>query len=164
MKFQSIFENLRYQWRNLAKTHQTFIADFCEGQISNSLDAIEFERKEEELFFKSRNASNSIKQRVAVQVLVAPLRCTFYSYTVGEHLEIEILKNLETSAVTKWRKELAQTFSSMWEAKKSEFGGIISFVRKEKMRVILRNDALDKDDIPEKGLAELSWYTMRGRT
>ncbi|HOY11719.1 MAG TPA: IGHMBP2 family helicase [Saprospiraceae bacterium] len=117
------------------------------------LDAIEFERKEEELFFKSMNASTPIKQRVAAGFAWYPVDVLSTRYTVGEYLEIEISRKPGDSGSHKMKEGAGVNLFFNVGSDKTEFGGIISFVRKEKMRVILRNDAIDKDDIPEKGLA-----------
>lgn len=123
-----------------------------EQYFRNLLEGLECERKDEEIFFKSFISNTNIKEKIQNGFAWYPVSILSSRYTIGEYLEVEIARS-DTSALPHRIKEgVGVSLFNMQGNQKTEWAGVVSWLRKNKMRIILQNSALDRDDIPDKGL------------
>ena len=115
-------------------------------------EAVECERSEEENYFKSVIASSTIRQKVDNGFAWYPVNIMSKRYTIGEYLEVEITRAEQSSGHHRIKEGVGVSLFNVQGNEKVEFSGVVSWLRKNKMRIILQNGGLDKDDIPEKGL------------
>lgn len=111
--------------------------------------AIEEERKSEEAFFRDSIASKSIKEKVKLGFAWYPARLMKKYYTIGENVEIELERKPEHSAPHKMREGVGVSLTANHKGEDIEFSGTISYLKKDKMRILLRYDAISKDILPE---------------
>lgn len=116
------------------------------------LEGVEAERREEELFYKSILSSSSNKEKVENGFAWYPVEILSKRYAIGEYLEVELERPAQTSGNHRIREGAGVSLFNIQGNQKIEFSGIVSWLRKNKMRIILQDGNLDRDEIPEKGL------------
>lgn len=114
---------------------------------------VEAERKQEESYYLNTIAKQDINTKVNNGVAWYPVDIISKRYTVGEYLEVQISRKVGQIGSHRFKEGLGVKFFINLGNEKIEFKGNISFLRKDKMSIILKNDLLDKEEIPEKGLA-----------
>lgn len=117
------------------------------------IKGIEAERKQEELYYLHTIAKQDINTKVNNGVAWYPVDIVSKRYTVGEYLEVQISRKVGQVGSHRLKEGLGVNFFINLGNEKIEFKGNISYLRKDKMSIILKNDLLDKEEIPEKGLA-----------
>ena len=113
------------------------------------LEAIEAERKFEELFYKESISSRSVKEKVNLGFAWYPVKLLSKYYTIGENVEVELERKKEFSAPHKIKEGVGVRLSAQFKGEDIEFNGTVSFLRKDKMRILLRTDAISKDALPD---------------
>jgi superfamily I DNA and/or RNA helicase len=113
---------------------------------------VEAERKQEEAYYLNTIAKQDINTKVNNGVAWYPVDIVSKRYTVGEYLEIQISRKVGQVGSHRFKEGLGVNFFINLGNEKIEFKGNISFLRKDKMSIILKNDLLDKEEVPEKGL------------
>ena len=114
------------------------------------LKAVEAERKQEQSYFQSLSQQKSPSEKIEAGILWSPLEITRKHYTVGELIELELerikhLGNHHKFKVGVGANLVVETSETL------TFKGTISYIRKNKMRIILHDDYVLKDDILTKG-------------
>ncbi len=119
-----------------------------EDRYITLIKAVEEERKNEEAFFIHSLSAKSIKKKVELGFAWHPCRIASKYYTIGENVEIEVerirdvnvshkLKNGHGVKITATAKDDIEIF------------GTISFLRKNKMKILLRMDVISRDSMPD---------------
>jgi superfamily I DNA and/or RNA helicase len=116
------------------------------------LKAIQEERKHEERFFKDIHHSKSLQEKVSTGFVWYPVQAMRKSYTVGEYIEVELERNTDQKISHKFSEGSAALLFHIQSNERTEFKGVVSFVRQHKMRILLHLDHMDRLDIIEKGL------------
>ncbi|MBT8233212.1 MAG: AAA family ATPase [Bacteroidia bacterium] len=112
------------------------------------LEAIECERTEEEKYYRSLAADKSIKEKMEAGILWYPVIMTKHFYTVGEYLEIQFEKTRNTNVPHKLKTGMGcRIYKDLGHKQEFDFKGTISFIRKNKISVILRDNVVTKDDL-----------------
>jgi ATP-dependent RNA/DNA helicase IGHMBP2 len=122
-----------------------------ENRYQRLLKAIDAERRHEEDFFKSLNESQTTQQKVNAGFCWYPVNVVRKSYTIGEYLEVEVTKAKPSDQRHRFSEGKAASIFNIQDSK-VEFRAVISYVRGDKMRLLLHTDHIDKLDILDKGL------------
>lgn len=110
------------------------------------LNAIEHERNAEEKFYAKLIKGKSNLEKVQEGVVWYPVKINKTSYTVGEHIEVEIERTKYTEFSHKFKTGTGCNLFIQEDHEKTSYSGVISFVQRNTMRVILRSDNLDLSD------------------
>ncbi len=126
------------------ESHMTF-EDWKKFRFEKLIQAIEAERKGEEHFFLKLNASKSVKEKVIEGFAWYPVVITKSWYGVGEHVEVEISCHPDQQGQHKIKEGVSvQIFNSQHDVK--PLRGVVSGLRKDKMRVFVHADMEDLED------------------
>jgi ATP-dependent RNA/DNA helicase IGHMBP2 len=114
------------------------------------LEAIELERAQEEAYFRSLSANKTLKEKAASGVLWYPVEITRKHYTIGEYVEVVVKRSKEEMGKHQFRVGAGcSVFSNGAEGQ--EWSGTVSFLQRNKMGVILKNDFLQKESLFQEG-------------
>jgi len=116
------------------------------------LNAIDAERKSEASYFKTLHEGKSLAEKVKSGFIWYPVNIIKFSYTVGDHLEIEIHHRDQKSDNNKFSVGVAAILFNIQDERK-EFKGTVSYVRGEKLKMLVHSSQLENDDVPTKGLS-----------
>ncbi len=117
-------------------------------RLQDLLSAINEERKAEEVYFSNLSANKTIAERVDSGILWFPVVNVSTVYTVGEQIEMsfERTKNLDSPHKLKagvgcriFKYDSAKEFSAL--------KGVVSYVKKNKLAVILNEQVVSKSDL-----------------
>ena len=114
------------------------------------IEAIELERAQEEAYYKSLALQKTLKEKAAAGVLWYPVDLTKKHYTIGEYVEIVVERERQQDGRHKFRVG-AGCVVFYAENDRQELSGTVSFLRRNTMGIILKNDFALKDDIFDKG-------------
>ena len=108
------------------------------------IDAIEAERKQEELFYKETITKRSIKQRVESGLTWYPIAINKMVYTIGDYVDIEVerTKNLGKSH----RIRSGGGVRLFKQDRDKEYHGVVAYVRRDKMKVLIKDDSILHDN------------------
>jgi superfamily I DNA and/or RNA helicase len=120
-------------------------------RFSRILEAIESERRHEEAFFREISEKKSLQEKVVLGFVWCPVIITRSYYTVGEYLEIEIVRKKEGPSSHVFREGMAVILFNI-QHEKQEFKAIVSYVKGNTMRLMVHNDSMADRDVFEKGL------------
>lgn len=112
------------------------------------LEAVEAERKFEEDFFSKSLSSKSVKEKVSLGFAWHPVKLLSSHYTIGENIELEFEKLLDHNAQHKIREGAGVRVVASKNNEELAYNGTVSFLKKGRMRVLLKGDAINKHDIP----------------
>lgn len=114
------------------------------------LSAIEEERKHEEAYFKSLDNAKSKEDKIKSGILWSPVLLIKKHYGVGEHIEMVFERTKQLNQPHKFKTGIACNI--LYETHETiALRGAVSFVRGNKMGVILNSTQFDKDYIPDNG-------------
>ena len=116
------------------------------------LEAIEHERKNEENYYLNVQANKPISEKVENGVAWYPIEITKKHYTVGEYVEIEVERKQTDQKHHRIRTGSGVSLFINQSNEKTSYTGTVSYVRNNKMRVILNDELLDKHDISNHGV------------
>ncbi|MDB4438824.1 AAA domain-containing protein [bacterium] len=112
------------------------------------INAIEFERLEEEKYYRTLSADKTVKDRIESGILWYPVVLVKHYYTVGEYLELQFEKTRSTNSPHKLRNGMGcRIFKDLGHKEEFDFKGTISFIRKNKISVILKDNSITKDQL-----------------
>lgn len=120
-------------------------------RLNTLLKAIEAERKSEEDYYLKVIANNTIQEKVSNGVAWYPVEITKKYYTVGEYVEIEINSTIDNQSNHKIRVGSGVSVFINLHNETSTYSGTVSFLRRGKMKIILNDELLDREDVPTKG-------------
>ena len=114
------------------------------------LEAIECERQEEQNYYQSLSKDKSIKEKIDAGILWYPLEIIKQHYSVGEQIEVvfEKIKNLNLPHKLKPGAGCL-LFARQGEEKAIEIKGVISWVRRNRLSLILNESVLSKDQLSD---------------
>lgn len=120
-----------------------------EDRYTVLLKAVEEERKNEEAFFVHSLSTQSMKKKVELGFAWYPTRIVSKYYTIGENVEIEVerIRDINTSHKLKTGHGVKVTANAGKE--EIELAGTISYLRKNKMKILLRMDVISRDAMPD---------------
>jgi len=114
------------------------------------IEAIEFERLEEEKYYQSISSNKTVKDRIESGILWYPVVLVKHYYTVGEYLELQFEKTRSTNAPHKLRNGMGcRIFKDLGHKEEFNFKGAISFIRKNKISIILKDNSITKDQLSQ---------------
>lgn len=116
------------------------------------IDAIEEERKSEEIYYRNLSSQKTLQQKSEAGILWYPIDINSMHYTVGEYVEIEVERRRGVDKPHKFKTGKGCVLFYEGEEKK-EFKGVVSYCRKNKMSVILNGEVFSKDQVSGKGMA-----------
>ena len=117
----------------------------------NLLKAIEEERKNEEAYFRELSKSATPKDKIESGILWYPVDIVKQRYTIGEFVEIEVERTKHLDKSHKLKTGIGCTVFKQLD-ERQEYKGTISFIKRNKMGIILHSDVLEKGQLSEKGL------------
>lgn len=112
------------------------------------LQGIEAERKFEEEFYSKSISSKSIKEKVALGFAWHPVKLIASHYTIGENIELDFEKLMDHNANHKIKVGTGVKVITNKSNEEFSYSGTVSFLRKGKMKVLLRGDAVNRHNIP----------------
>lgn len=115
------------------------------------LDAIEEERKSEEIYYRNLSAQKTIQQKAEAGIIWYPVQINSMHYTVGEYIEIEVERKKGVTDSHKFKSGKGCTLFYEGQEKK-QFKGVVSFCKRNKMSIILSGEVFSKDQISDRGL------------
>jgi len=115
------------------------------------LAAIEEERKNEEAYYRELSKSATPSDKIESGILWYPVEIVKQRYTIGEYVEIEVERTKHLDKSHKLRTGVGCTVFKQLD-EREEYKGTISFVKRNKMGIIMRSDVLEKGQLSEKGL------------
>jgi ATP-dependent RNA/DNA helicase IGHMBP2 len=120
-----------------------------EDRYTILLKAVDEERKNEEAFFVNSLSTQSMKKKVELGFAWYPTRIVSKYYTIGENVEIEVerIRDINTSHKLKTGHGVKVTANAGKE--EIELAGTISYLRKNKMKILLRMDVISRDAMPD---------------
>ena len=107
-------------------------------------EAIEAERAQEEQYYNSLAKTKSIQERLDSGLMWWPVQINKRHYTVGEFVEVELerTKMLGNSH----RMKVGNGVKIFKEGRDDIYTGVISFMRRDKLRVIIKDDRFMHDN------------------
>jgi ATP-dependent RNA/DNA helicase IGHMBP2 len=120
-----------------------------EDRYLTLIKAVEEERKNEEAFFVNALATQSMKRKVELGFAWYPARITSKYYTIGENVEIELERIRDINTSHKLKTGLGVKITTTNANNEIEYFGTISFLRKNKMKILLRVDVISRDSLPD---------------
>jgi ATP-dependent RNA/DNA helicase IGHMBP2 len=115
----------------------------------NLINAVDEERKQEEQFFRDVLLAKSVKQKVDLGFAWYPCRINAKYYTIGEMVEIELERIRDTQLNHKLKVGLGIRLTTNQKEREIEYFGTISFLRRNKIKLLLRADVISKDALPD---------------
>ena len=117
-------------------------------RFTDLLSAINKERTAEELYFAKLSAHKSLAERVESGILWYPVVTTAVNYTVGEQIEMTFERTKQLDLPHKLKSGTGCRLFKLESGKElSSFRGVISFVRKNKLSVILSEEVASKNEL-----------------
>lgn len=110
-----------------------------EEYILQLSEAVEFERMQEELYYRNLSATKTKAEKKEAGILLYPLKLIKKFYTVGEYIELKLEK---TSPNNKGNK-INVGAGVLLHFRESTLKGTISFLRKNEVSIILGQKDLD---------------------
>ena len=117
----------------------------------NLLKAIEEEIKNEEAYYRELSKSATSKDKIESGILWYPVDIVKQRYTIGEFVEIEVERTKHLDKSHKLKTGVGCTVFKQLD-ERQEYKGTISFVKRNKIGIILHSDVLEKGQLSEKGL------------
>ncbi|MBK8699907.1 MAG: IGHMBP2 family helicase [Saprospiraceae bacterium] len=108
------------------------------------LQAIEFERKHEEEFFKQAQSSKSLKERTALGFAWSPVKFISQDQAIGDFVEIELEKIATVDIPHKFREGVGVMLVFTRKSETATIYGTVAFIRKSKMKVLCQGEAVDE--------------------
>lgn len=108
------------------------------------LQGIEAERKEEELYYKTVIQTRSIQERLNAGLLWWPVQLNKRNFTVGDYVELEFERTKQLGASHKIKH--GQGVRIFKETGKQEYYAVVSYVRRDKMRVVTKDERIMYDN------------------
>ena len=118
------------------------------------IDAINAERKHEEAFFRQLHTSKTIQEKADTGFVWYPVHILRKSYTIGEYLEVELARPETDNRQHKFSEGAAVCIFNN-QKEKTEFKAVVSSVRKNKMKILLHIDSIDRLDVLDRGLTAI---------
>lgn len=119
------------------------------SRIKRLIDAVEEERKIEESYYQNIANSKTKKEKVESGFLLYPVTIARKSYTLGEHVELQLdLPPSLSISKSKFRVGVGCVVIAESDETKS-FKGTVSLIRRKYINVILRSDIIEKDSISD---------------
>lgn len=115
------------------------------------LNAIEEERKNEEAYYRELSKSATPNDKIESGILWYPVDIVKQRYTIGEYVEIEVERTKHLDKSHKLKTGVGCTVFKQLD-EREDYKGTISFVKRNKMGIILHSDVLEKGQLSEKGL------------
>lgn len=112
--------------------------------------AIDYERKAEEAFYRSLSEEKSKAERIESGILWYPVVLVKQVYTVGEQIELvfERTKNLDSPHKLKSGSGCT-VFKADGNSNQIELRGVVSYTRKNKVAIILSEEVVSKSQLTD---------------
>ncbi|MBK8515027.1 MAG: IGHMBP2 family helicase [Saprospiraceae bacterium] len=120
------------------------------ARLHKLLLAIESERTHDELFYKSMQEKNTIKDKLNAGFLWYPVEIIRSSYTVGDYVEVELKRNKSGPENHRFTEGIAVSIFNI-QTERTDIRGTVSSVRNDLMRVVVQSGLIEKDGISDKG-------------
>lgn len=112
------------------------------------LEAIECERAEEEAYYESIAKDKTIKEKIESGILWYPLVINTHRYTVGEKIEVIVEKTKNLNQPHKLKTGAGcSLFGRVSDDDTVKVNAVVSWVRKNKMSLILNDSIVVKDQV-----------------
>lgn len=114
------------------------------------LAAIELERKAEEDHHRSLSAGKSIAEKIEAGIVWYPVQELSQNYTVGEQIEITFERTKQLDTPHKLKSGVGcHIFKLDGTQKSKEWRGVISYVKKNKIAIILGETVISKEELSD---------------
>jgi len=115
------------------------------------LEAIEWERKTEETFFKQLQSKKTNAEKVQAGILWYPVVIVKKYYTIGEQVEIIVERKVKDSMSHRFKTGMGcEVFTVNSSGEKESLKGVVSFVRKLKMGILFGSNVNQLEDIEDR--------------
>ena len=112
------------------------------------MQALEFEQKQEEEYFRQVSFERSYKERIESGVLWYPVSIDKVHFTIAEKIEIEMTPGSMKAATDRNSfKEGSSAVFFINREEREEYRGTISFANRRRVRIIINSERIVKDDI-----------------
>lgn len=121
-----------------------------QSRYERILDALEMERRAEEIYYRKLSADKTITQRVESGIAWFPVEIVKSQYTIGEFVEVVVERSKEKLLPHKFKTGVGANLF-MLDDKITQYPGVISYVGRSKISIILKNDAIVSDRLKQRG-------------
>lgn len=122
------------------------------NRFTRILAAIEAERRHDEAFYKELSDRKSLQEKVAMGFLWYPVTINRSWYTVGEYLELEILRKKDDTSSHVFKEGMAVILFNI-QQERQDVKAIVSYIKGNVMRLMIHNDQLLDREVFDKGLS-----------
>ena len=110
------------------------------------IEAVEEERKAEEAYYTSLSTNKSTQEKINSGILLSPVILISHHYTVGEYIELKLERTRNLNTPHKFKTGMGVRLYKIIDSKdRIEFQGNISFIRKHRVSIILKDSLVKKD-------------------
>ncbi len=114
------------------------------SRYKDLLEAVEFERKNEEFFFRETLNRRTIKERIEGGLTWYPIDIVKMAYTVGDYIELIVER---TTGLNKAHKIRSGSGVRVFkEGQDNEYHGTVAYVRRNKAKILIKNDGILHDN------------------
>jgi superfamily I DNA and/or RNA helicase len=125
-----------------------------ENRYQVLLRAIEAEREEEEKYYLKLRSNDSKQEKIKSGILLSPLSMERCNYTIGERVEMVLIRTKNTEQSHKFRVGAACVLSMEGRSDES-YKATIAFARKNEFRIIFSNSNISISDFSKN-----AWYLL----
>jgi superfamily I DNA and/or RNA helicase len=124
------------------------MSELQEDRYQTILKGIEYERQEEEDYYISLAQNKSISEKIDSGILWYPVDMISHYYSIGEKIEINVERVKHLSTPHKLKTGMAcLIFGRAGNENAFSAKGVISYVRRNKLGVMLNDSAITIDDL-----------------
>jgi ATP-dependent RNA/DNA helicase IGHMBP2 len=117
------------------------------ARISSLMEAVKAEMAHEKHLFQEVLSTYSFQKKAVSGFLLYPLEILSTRYTIGDKVEVDCKFNKEISH--KFKDGCGVKLFTKRNKEELEWNGVVSFMKKNSIRIILNNDNLSIKDLPE---------------
>jgi len=119
-----------------------------EDRYKTLLEAIEHERLEEENYYISLADNKSLTEKIDSGILWYPVDMVSHYYSIGEKIEVNVERIKHLNTPHKLKSGMAcQIFGRVGNENAFSAKGVISYVRRYKLGIMLNDSAITNDDL-----------------
>lgn len=115
-----------------------------QNRYDRMLEAIELERAHEEKYYQSLSTQKTVAERIESGLCWSPCDVIKSYYTIGEQAEVQFERRHRKTNKHKLKNGAGCIVYRVGEEEK-KYSGVISFVRKDKIRIIFGSDEILRD-------------------
>ncbi len=122
-----------------------------QDRYDRMLEAIDWERKTEESYFKQLQSKKTNAEKIEAGILWYPVVIVKKYYTIGEQVEIIVERKIRDVMSHRFKTGMGcQVFTVNSSGEKESLKGVVSFVKKLKMGILFGSNVNQLEDIEDR--------------